>query len=157
MNWYNAKRPNFILYISVNELIWITSCLVVDEWFVWTCTCASMSSCFLTHPSHSHTDTHTHTHQLPSFLIRKSLKDIQREAAYYCGNVLFLTSSVSYDSQSPMRPSDAIRKDNFEAWLNQVTTAAAECWIKCAQNFCSSYKFLGVTPNSSSVLYAVIV
>lgn len=57
------------------------------------------------HTLHIPTYTPVHsTHKLPSFPFRKSLKDFQREAAYHRGNVLFLTTSVLYDSQSPWRP-----------------------------------------------------
>lgn len=59
------------------------------------------------------------THKLPSFLIRKSLKDIQKRSRHIIV-VLFLTTSVVHDSQSPrrLRPSDAIRKENFKAWVS---------------------------------------
>lgn len=88
----------------------------------------NLYSCLLTHPWHSQL---RNTQKLPSFLVRKSLKDIHRQAAYPCGKALFLKTSAPYDSQLPQRPrpSAARRKT-----LKQVTIAIAECWRKPSVN-----------------------
>lgn len=66
------------------------------------------------HPPFTFPLTHQCTHKLPCFPVRKSLKDIQREAADRWGNLLFLTTCVLYDTHSlswRLGACDAIRKE----------------------------------------------